>query len=84
MYFDPVLSDLKGAGNYKVFNDIKRHADNLPKANSYLSMGKTLINSNSARLRITFLPLHSDEDIHKLVSALSDLWSQCAFSRAVA
>lgn len=36
------------------------------------------------RLRITPSPLHSDEDIEKLVSALSDLWSQCALSRAVA
>jgi 5-aminolevulinate synthase len=36
------------------------------------------------RLRITPSPLHSDRDIEALVSALSELWSQCALSRAVA
>jgi 5-aminolevulinate synthase len=36
------------------------------------------------RLRITPLPLHTEDDIRKLVSALSELWSQCALSRAVA
>ena len=36
------------------------------------------------RLRITPSPLHTDEDIDHLVSALSDLWSQCALARAVA
>jgi len=36
------------------------------------------------RLRITPSPLHSDADIDHLVGALSDLWSQCALSRAVA
>jgi 5-aminolevulinate synthase len=36
------------------------------------------------RLRITPTPLHSDEDIDRLVTALSELWSQCALSRAVA
>jgi 5-aminolevulinate synthase len=36
------------------------------------------------RLRITPTPLHSDADIDRLVSALSELWSQCALSRAVA
>ncbi|MEM9279054.1 MAG: 5-aminolevulinate synthase [Pseudomonadota bacterium] len=36
------------------------------------------------RLRITPSPLHTDEDIAHLVSALSDLWSQCALARAVA
>ncbi|MEO0384976.1 MAG: 5-aminolevulinate synthase [Pseudomonadota bacterium] len=36
------------------------------------------------RLRITPGPLHTDEDIGHLVNALSDLWSQCALSRAVA
>ena len=36
------------------------------------------------RLRITPTPLHSDADIDHLVSALSELWSQCALSRAVA
>lgn len=36
------------------------------------------------RLRITPSPLHTDADVEKLVSALSDLWSQCALARAVA
>ena len=36
------------------------------------------------RLRITPGPLHTDDDIGHLVNALSDLWSQCALSRAVA
>jgi len=36
------------------------------------------------RLRITPSPLHTDEDIDHLVNALSQLWSQCALSRAVA
>ncbi len=36
------------------------------------------------RLRITPTPLHSDIEINRLVSALDDLWSQCALSRAVA
>jgi 5-aminolevulinate synthase len=36
------------------------------------------------RLRITPCPLHTDADIDGLVSALHDLWSQCALSRAVA
>jgi len=36
------------------------------------------------RLRITPSPVHSDADIDKLVSALSDLWSQCALNRAAA
>jgi len=36
------------------------------------------------RLRITPSPLHTQEDINNLVTALSDLWSQCALSRAVA
>ncbi|MEM7289853.1 MAG: 5-aminolevulinate synthase [Pseudomonadota bacterium] len=36
------------------------------------------------RLRITPSPVHTDEDIERLVSALSELWSQCALSRAVA
>ncbi len=36
------------------------------------------------RLRITPSPLHTDEDIDNLVNALSELWSQCALSRAVA
>ncbi|MEM8652710.1 MAG: 5-aminolevulinate synthase [Pseudomonadota bacterium] len=36
------------------------------------------------RLRITPGPLHTDQDIENLVSALSDLWSQCALARNVA
>ena len=36
------------------------------------------------RLRITPSPLHTDEDISKLVNALSDLWSRCALARSVA
>ena len=36
------------------------------------------------RLRITPSPLHSDSDIDHLIGALSDLWSHCAISRAVA
>ena len=33
------------------------------------------------RLRITPSPVHSSADIHKLVSALEVLWSQCALAR---
>ena len=33
------------------------------------------------RLRITPSPVHSDADIDKLVSALSEIWSQCALAR---
>ena len=33
------------------------------------------------RLRITPGPLHTDGDIDKLVSALSEIWSQCALAR---
>ncbi len=36
------------------------------------------------RLRFTPSPLHSDADIDHLVSALSELWQQCALARAVA
>ncbi|MFM8746113.1 MAG: 5-aminolevulinate synthase [Aestuariivirga sp.] len=36
------------------------------------------------RLRITPTPLHSEADMDHLVSALSELWSQCALARAVA
>jgi 5-aminolevulinate synthase len=36
------------------------------------------------RLRITPSPLHSDQDIDRLVAALSDLWSQCALNRSSA
>ncbi len=33
------------------------------------------------RLRITPSPVHSDDDIDKLVRALSEIWSQCALAR---
>jgi 5-aminolevulinate synthase len=36
------------------------------------------------RLRITPSPFHTDDDIAKLTHALSELWNQCALSRAVA
>ena len=36
------------------------------------------------RLRFTPSPLHSTADIEHLAGALSELWSQCALSRAVA
>jgi 5-aminolevulinate synthase len=36
------------------------------------------------RLRITPTPLHTEADMDHLVSALSELWSQCALARAVA
>lgn len=36
------------------------------------------------RLRFTPSPLHTHADVDDLVSALSQLWSQCALSRAVA
>ena len=36
------------------------------------------------RLRITPGPMHTEADIDHLVGALSELWSQCALSRAVA
>jgi 5-aminolevulinate synthase len=42
------------------------------------------VDTGTERLRITPGPLHTDEDIGNLVNALSDLWSQCALSRAVA
>ena len=33
------------------------------------------------RLRITPSPVHSDEDIDRLIHALSDIWSQCELAR---
>ena len=36
------------------------------------------------RLRITPTPFHTNADIDHLVSALAELWSQCALARAVA
>ena len=33
------------------------------------------------RLRITPSPVHSDDDVDRLVSALSEIWSQCALAR---
>ncbi|MBP7240626.1 5-aminolevulinate synthase [Amaricoccus sp.] len=38
----------------------------------------------SERLRFTPSPLHTDEELARLVSALGALWSRCALSRAVA
>ncbi|MFK8033249.1 MAG: aminotransferase class I/II-fold pyridoxal phosphate-dependent enzyme, partial [Hyphomicrobiales bacterium] len=38
----------------------------------------------SERLRFTPTPYHTDDDMDRLVGALSELWSQCALSRAVA
>ncbi|MEM9667981.1 MAG: 5-aminolevulinate synthase [Pseudomonadota bacterium] len=34
------------------------------------------------RLRITPSPVHSDEDIDQLVTAMSDIWSRCELSRS--
>ena len=42
------------------------------------------VSRKTERLRITPSPLHSDADIDHLIGALSDLWSRCAISRAVA
>jgi 5-aminolevulinate synthase len=36
------------------------------------------------RLRITPSPVHSDDDIERLVKALSDIWGQCALHRVEA
>ena len=36
------------------------------------------------RLRITPGPVHSDDDIERLVTALSEIWSQCALHRVEA
>ena len=36
------------------------------------------------RLRITPSPVHTNDDIDRLVTALSEIWSQCALARAVA
>ncbi|MEL7486984.1 MAG: 5-aminolevulinate synthase, partial [Pseudomonadota bacterium] len=36
------------------------------------------------RLRITPSPVHTDDDVEQLVSALSEIWSQCALARQVA
>ncbi len=36
------------------------------------------------RLRITPSPVHTDDDIRHLVSALSEIWNQCALARQVA
>ncbi len=36
------------------------------------------------RLRITPSPIHTDADIDRLVSALNQLWSECALARQVA
>ncbi|MDO9488870.1 MAG: aminotransferase class I/II-fold pyridoxal phosphate-dependent enzyme, partial [Sphingomonadaceae bacterium] len=36
------------------------------------------------RLRITPSPVHTDDDIDRLVEALSEIWSRCALSRVSA
>ncbi len=36
------------------------------------------------RLRLTPSPMHTDADIARLITALSEIWSQCALARAVA
>ncbi|MEQ8405980.1 MAG: 5-aminolevulinate synthase [Oceanicaulis sp.] len=36
------------------------------------------------RLRLTPSPVHTDDDIDRLVKALSEIWSQCALSRQFA
>ncbi|MEM1106147.1 MAG: 5-aminolevulinate synthase [Pseudomonadota bacterium] len=36
------------------------------------------------RLRITPSPIHTQEDVSRLVSALSEIWGQCALARQVA
>jgi 5-aminolevulinate synthase len=36
------------------------------------------------RLRITPSPVHSDQDIERLVEALSECWSRCALARVPA
>ena len=33
------------------------------------------------RLRLTPSPVHSDDDIDRLVSALAEIWSQCELAR---
>ena len=33
------------------------------------------------RLRITPSPVHTDGDVDRLVTALSEIWSQCALAR---
>ncbi|MEL6360523.1 MAG: 5-aminolevulinate synthase [Pseudomonadota bacterium] len=42
------------------------------------------VQKGTERLRITPSPVHSEADIDQLVSALSEIWSQCALARAVA
>jgi len=37
--------------------------------------------NGTERLRITPSPVHTDADVDKLVSALSEIWSQCALAR---
>jgi 5-aminolevulinate synthase len=42
------------------------------------------VDKGAERLRLTPSPVHTDADIDRLVSALSEIWSHCALSRAVA
>jgi len=39
------------------------------------------VSKGTERLRITPSPVHSDEDIDRLVAALSEIWSECALNR---
>ena len=36
------------------------------------------------RLRLTPSPVHTDDDIHQLTHALSEIWSECALARQIA
>ena len=40
------------------------------------------VTRGTERLRFTPSPLHTPDEIDKLVRALDDLWSQCALNRA--
>ncbi|MEM8636307.1 MAG: 5-aminolevulinate synthase [Pseudomonadota bacterium] len=42
----------------------------------------TTVPKGTERLRITPSPVHSDEDVDRLVFALSDIWSRCELARA--
>ena len=42
------------------------------------------VQRGTERLRITPSPVHTDADIDRLVSALSEIWSQCALARHTA
>ena len=42
------------------------------------------VSRGTERLRITPSPVHTDADVEHLVSALSEIWSQCALARVAA